>query len=212
MTDAARVAGKVHPRREVFRHQAGRTVGFRHGGKHILRKLCALLQKDNVIRLTLILQQVAVMPAVTELEPRPVGKDKRLVRAVVLRNAVQLTHRRQQVVFFQLRVRSSHEKHLNAVIAQAEQLGLHACDVALAAASRTAVSDIPRPAQQKILLFGVRTGKRQPIHSANASSSGEANVICAPALSPSFKCASSASCRSIISLSVPDSSRRVVPV
>lgn len=59
------------------------------------------------------------MPAVAELEPRPVGKDKRLVRAVVLGNAVQFAHRGQQMVFFQFRVRPAHKKHLNAVIAQA---------------------------------------------------------------------------------------------
>ena len=119
MTDAAGVAGEVHPRREVLRHQAGRTVGFRHSGKHVLWELRTLLQKDNVIRLTLILEQVAVMPAVAELKPCPVGKDKRLVCAVVLGNAVQLTHRGQQMVFFQFGVRPAHEKHLNAVIAQA---------------------------------------------------------------------------------------------
>ena len=212
MTDAAGVAGEVHPRREVLCHQTRRTVGFRHRGKHVLRELRTLLQKDNVIRLTLILEQVAVMPAVAELEPRPVRKDKRLVRAVVLGNAVQFAHRGQQMVFFQFRVRPAHEKHLNAVIPQAKQFRLHSCDIAFPAASRTAVSDVPRPAEQKILLFGIRTGKRKPIHSANASSSGEANVICALSPPPSLRCCSSVSCRAATSLIVPDSSRRPTPV
>ena len=55
---AAGVAREIHPRWEVLGHQTGRTVGFRHGGKHDLRELRALLEENDVIRLTLILQEV----------------------------------------------------------------------------------------------------------------------------------------------------------
>ena len=104
MTNAAGVAGIIHPRREVI---SDTTVTSRDEKSLAVREVRGFLQSDHVIFLALKLVHILLGIAVAKLDERAIWELEHLLALNVFRNAVEIVEQREDMVPFQFSKRAA---------------------------------------------------------------------------------------------------------
>ena len=137
MAHAARVAGEVHAL-GVSAHAA--QAAF-EGLELVLRKLCRLVDEDDIVLLPLIPEHIPLRGAVAEPDVRAVREYEALLLVVPVREARELQLHRENVILQQLGVCPADDEDVYAGITVRQHVSLLAHRPGLTAAARTAVSD-----------------------------------------------------------------------
>ena len=137
MANSAGVAGEVHALWESA-HAAQTSL---EGLELVLRKLCRLVDEDDIVLLPLIPEHVPLRGAVAEPDVRAVREYKSLLLVVPVREARELQLHRENVILQQLGMCPADDEDVYAGIPVRQHVGLFAHRPGLAAAARTAVSD-----------------------------------------------------------------------
>ena len=137
MAHAARVAGEVHALWESA-HAAQTSL---EGLELVLRKLCRLVDEDDIVLLPLIPEHIPLRGAVAEPDVRAVREYKSLLLVVPVREARELQLHRENVILQQLGMCPADDEDVYAGITVRQHVGLLAHRPGLTAAARPAVGD-----------------------------------------------------------------------